>query len=134
MKKLLIISICFVSQPILAGGDYFPVKVISIESSSTEFSLVARPIVEEKAWMDKECREIAVVGNFDRLRWARYKSPMSKETHLNSIEALKEAMKNKTNINFGYMGNGLKELRNCNYKSKGLFGGNQTVFSVHDRI
>jgi len=133
MKKFILLTLLFsVTKPTLAGGDYFPVTLESIEENGVEFTLIAKPIFEEKLWFDDECRTVKVTGSYDRLIWQKYQKPMSEEAHYRSIEVLKKSINDK--VNLGFIGNGLRKVDHCVYKSKGLFGNNKTIFSVHDSI
>ena len=121
MRSIFLFTIFFVSQTVFAGGDSFPINVINFKSAKTEFSLTAKPVVEEREWMETNCKEIKVTGSYDTLKWLRYKRPMSEEGHLSAIELLEEAFDNKRKVDFGYIGGGLRKVDTCNYKSKGLF-------------
>ena len=132
MKKLILFTLFFAVKPTWAGGDYFPVTLESIEAKGVEFTLIAKPILEEKPWFDGDCRTVKVTGSYDSLKWKKYQRPMSEEAHYRSIDILKKSLNNK--INLGFIGNGLRKVDHCIYKSKGLFDNDKAIFSVHDSI
>jgi hypothetical protein len=134
MKKILAIILVAVSSVSLAGGDHFPVRIVSISNDGVDFSLIAKPMTEERKWMDSECLRITVKGSYDRVKWLLYKRPMSKERHLVAIEALKEAYLNNRRINLGYIGGGLYRVGECSYKSKALIYENSSVYSLYATI
>jgi hypothetical protein len=134
MKKILAIVLSLISLTVLAGGDHFPIKILEISSEENDFSFKAKPILEERKWMDKDCTEITVKGTYDDLMWLRYNAPMSKEKHMISIKALKNSQKNGSKIYFGYIGGGLHKVSNCSYESKGLIFENENVYSIYTSI
>ena len=134
MKKISAVLFVSFSSTLLAGGDHFPVKVVSISSQGVNFSLIAQPVLEERKWMDIECSRITVRGTYDRMKWLLNKKPMSSENHITAIEALKKAYLNNTTINFGYIGGGLYRVDDCSYESKALIFENSSVYSLYATI
>lgn len=127
------------SQGVLSGGYHFEVLVESFDKNGEnwdEYTLVLSPTSSEANWPEEKCESLTVVGEFDSLRWATYKRPMSKETHQRSISYLSESVGQR--VLFGVMGSGLKENKPCIFFSKGLFiepyGNKHVVLSVHGRI
>lgn len=101
-----------------------------------EYTVVLSPTGVEAHWHEEKCESLTVVGEFDSLRWAAYKRPMSVEAHKRSISYLSESIGQR--VLFGVMGNGLKENEPCQFVSKGLFiesySNKHVVLSVHGRI
>ena len=87
---------------------------------------------------NNNCSKFTVTGSYDKNAWKNYKRPMSIQSHIDSLNMLKKAHRNKRTILFGEMGNGLKYIGNCKYISKGLFHEKfqyrNAIYSVHDPI
>lgn len=136
MKIIALILVMLIPTAVCAGGDYFPIIITKFESDGGEFKFTAK-VSPERKWMDKSCNEITVAGYYDSVKWARYKAPMSKDNHKGAIEYLRKASSNSAQVNFGYIGFGLKQNSKCKYQSKGLILENKKIvciLPVHDSI
>jgi|GEM_PF-1923361 len=135
----LILIFGFFSQGALSGGYHFEVLVESFEKNTEnwdEYTVVLSPTSAEANWPEEKCEFLTIEGEFDSLRWATYKRPMSKETHKRSTSYLSESIGQR--VLFGVMGSGLKENKPCLFYSKGLliepYGNKPVVLSVYGRI
>ncbi len=136
MKLVSLVALFFCTGTVFAGGDYFPIEITEISTNNDKFSFKAIPTAE-RPWMDRECAEITVNGEYDSFKWLTSTKPMSHENHMQSIEYLLKSFTSKQSVNFGYIGGGLRKVAKCSYKSKGLvYEGytNEYVLSVYDRI
>ena len=140
MRKLITFALLsIVSKSVIAGGYHFEVIVDALEvneGSWHQYLAVLRPTGKAAQWPEEQCKEITIEGEYDALRWATYKRPMSADTHKQSILHLSSSI--GKSMLFGVMGSGLKEINSCHFVSKGLFiepyGKSSVVMSVHDRI
>ena len=136
MRVISIFIVLLISAPVHAGGDYFPIHITGFESDGNEFKFSAI-ISSERKWMEKECKEIYVSGEYDTLKWITHKNPMKKTNHMEAIDYLSKSASSKEKIYFGYIGSGLHKISQCTYVSKGLIFSNNTkkyVLSVHGSI
>ncbi len=134
MKYFIAIFIAMFQSTLYAGGDFFPIIISSVDIDGNDFTFIAKPVVENRKWMDPECKQISVSGTYDSLRWIRYSSPMSRDSHRRSLGALRESKVNNSVLYFGYIGRGLIEVSACKYESKGLMHEQGNVYSIYHHI
>ena len=96
MKTFVPLILTLVSASVYSGGDYFPIHITQFSSDKDEFRFTAR-ISKEREWMERECKDISVVGEYDTLKWALKKAPMNRENHMEAIEYLSRSYHNKEN-------------------------------------
>ena len=136
MKIITVFIVLLISAPVQAGGDYFPVHITQFENDGDKFKFSAT-VSEERKWMEDECEEIFVTGEYDSLKWIAYNTPMNKNNHMKAIDYLSKSLNIKENIYFGYIGSGLHKIDKCTYVSKGLIFSSDSkthVMSVHGSI
>ncbi|AWF82279.1 hypothetical protein BTJ40_16395 [Microbulbifer sp. A4B17] len=136
MREISVFIALFLAASVYAGGDNFPVHITYYEGDGYKFKFTAS-VSEERKWMDMECEKIYVSGEYDKLKWAKYKRPMSEENHMLALSYLEKASISKKKIYLGYLGSGLHRVAKCTYISKGLIFenyGKPHVMSVHGSI
>jgi len=136
MRVISIFIVLLFSASVYAGGDYFPIHIIKFSNDGDEFKFSAT-VSNDRKWMEKECKEIFVSGEYDTLKWITHNNPMDKTNHMQAIDYLSKSASSQEKIYFGYIGSGLHKVSQCTYVSKGLIFSNHTktyVMSVHDSI
>ena len=118
---------------VFAGGSHYPAKIESIRTDETQFHLVA-VFIDTFGYDVDQCKTIALSGDYDANKWRSYSKLINEDIHLQSLELLKVAQKERTIVNLGFIGAGYKKVGNCEYRSKGLFHEEQGVFSIYTRI
>ncbi len=127
VKKAIYLTLLMLPLIAEAGGSYYPITITSFTHNKYEFHFTAKAS-EERKWMDQECKEIEVSGEYDTLKWIGYKRPMNKDNHMQAIKYLANSAKNNKEILFGYIGSGLHKEKSCTYKSRGL------IYSDYDKV
>ncbi len=112
----------------------FTITHFELGKTDTSFSFTAVPTKKDASFDITQCDEITVDGNYDYRRWKSYKTFMSEQKHIESMQMLKNASRTQNTILFGEMGSGLEKVNACHYKSKGLFHGGNVVMSVYHKI
>lgn len=139
MKLFVIIFIALNSLLVSAGGSFFTASVKKFKQNDQfddQFKVELVRLGNNGDWPDKHCDSITVEGRFDAKKWVNYQRPMSLKSHKASLDYLSRALGKP--ILFGTVGNGLQQLSQCKYQSKGLFieasSLERIVFSVFDSI
>jgi hypothetical protein len=122
-----------------AGGDFGEIRITSFQIDPEKADVFEfHAVSERELFVWRECSRLTIKGDYDSLRWLRYKRPMSATTHETALEYLQKASESGAKIGFGTIGSGLKKLEPCVFESKGLFvataAGQLVVFSVHSPI
>ncbi len=116
-----------------SGGSTFPVKVIELRNTETEFKLIAK-VVGKFNYDSSGCEIISITGNYDSEKWKSYVNLINRSLHIEALGILERASRTQSLVNFGYIGAGLKKNGECKYESKGLFHDENGVFSIYENI
>lgn len=141
MKKIAVLIFLFL-LPLcsFAGGQHEPVKIVDFSLTHEQkapYILLISPVAG--SWEGEQCTSVSIEGDFDAERWEKYQHPMSLSNHLESINLLIAAHKNNEAIYFGAFGQEVEKVKDCEYLSKGLFGGQYHngmtyIYSIYGRI
>jgi hypothetical protein len=127
-----------------AGGTDSPVRVISVVTDGTSYTLSVEPTAEARndPYLGG-CKTFTVHGTYGRLRGELFSRPpmLSREGHLQALTVLSKAAAAHETIRLGAMGSGF-EVSNaskpCDVKSRALWlvsdEHGQAIYSFHNAI
>lgn len=125
MKRLLVaLAFLGAATTALAGGAAFPGKITTFSGSngSCEFTFVP----SREFYGYEKCTELRVRVEYGRVPWYSW-LPFVRSSHPTRAQTeqaagvLEKAYREKSEVNFGYMGNGLVDSGEpCLFLSKGL--------------
>lgn len=97
---------------VVAGGSFEPVMVESLTvSQGTDYTLVVRPqsSAAGTGWKDPymgDCPKFTVHGTYSWFHSRSFSKHVTRENHRAALEHLRLAQREKTTVNFGWMGTG----------------------------
>ncbi len=142
MRTLGALLLCLLSNVAVAGGDAVPGRVTSFSGAdgSYRFHFVQ---TDNRAELVKGCKELDVQVSYERVPWFSWlpfvhsSHPTREETDA-AASYLLSASREKREVYFGYLGNGLAPTgAPCSFLSRGLsLHGKEPiiVLSFHDSV
>ena len=132
--RLFLFSILLVTFVAKAGGSFFPIKIISIDTDGTKFILKGAVIDESLDSYTIGCSSIRITGNYANDDWIANQPVLSLENHQKAIGFMVNAHKEGEQVNIGYLGQGFFLASKCSFFSKGMFYDEIGVYSIYSRI
>lgn len=136
MRIYLLIGIFLVlAGSAYAGGSSEAVLVDSLSVDGSNYVLVVLPQRDQSSkYQDPYmggCESFTVHGSYDTFRWIIHNGP-DKQSHMSALSKLKEALANKSEVQFGWLGQGFKRVEAdspCLVESKGLELKGEAIYS-----
>jgi hypothetical protein len=123
IKSLLSSFALLIISPSFAGGESWKFTITAYSTDSKDEFVVELTPVEKGAAFPKSCATLTISGEYASMFWLLRSGGPSKTDHKAALSMLRSAFSSKTQIEFGWIGDGLEVTSNtgkCVARSRGL--------------